>query len=364
MPENLKFMSTNKKNQHYIPKFYLRNFSYMGNNNQIGVYNLNSAFFCQTGKLKSQGSKNFYYGEDGRIEDALCDIESKLSKSIRKIITEKSLPKELSEEHIILLVFVALTHLRNPILINYIKESADNMRNRLLELNPNCDINSIRPEITHDYAIELALSSIEFVVQNIRDLNYKLLLNKTKTPFIASDFPIVKYNRFLEIKKWPYAKAGYGTIGLQIFIPLSPEICIVFYDPHIYKVGFKKQSILNITNTEDVDSINELQIINCFENVFFNESTSENYIKRIVAKCSRYRRANQTEIELGHLREKNEPININAMKNLVIMGVSECETKLDITGIKFHSGAEKTKLNNCIAQLRPIPKILAEKRTE
>ncbi len=357
-------MPTDKKNQHYIPKFYLRNFSYMSNKNQIGVYNLKSSFFHQTGKLKSQGSKNFFYGEDGKIEDGLADIEAKLSTSIKKINSEKLLPKELSEEHIILLVFVALTHLRNPVLINYIKESREAMRKRLLELDPNCDIDRIAPEITHEYAIKLALSSIEIIVQNIRDLSFKLLQNKTDTPFITSDFPIVKYNRFLEIKKWPHAKTGYGTIGLQIIIPISPETCIFFYDPHIYKAGFKKQSILNITDKKDIDSINELQIVNCFGNIFFNENISENYIKRLVAKCSRYKRANQTEIELGRIRESGEAITLNSPSNLVIMSVTECETNFEITGVKIHSGAEKNKLTNAVAQLRPIPKILAEERSE
>ncbi|MDA3844285.1 MAG: DUF4238 domain-containing protein, partial [Candidatus Kapabacteria bacterium] len=61
-------MKTEKKNQHYIPKFYLRNFSYQRNNKQIGVYTLKNNLFIQTGKLKKQASKNFFYGSDGEVE--------------------------------------------------------------------------------------------------------------------------------------------------------------------------------------------------------------------------------------------------------------------------------------------------------
>jgi hypothetical protein len=46
---------TEKKNQHYIPKFYLRNFSYENNGKQIGVYNILNEIFVSKGKLKTQG---------------------------------------------------------------------------------------------------------------------------------------------------------------------------------------------------------------------------------------------------------------------------------------------------------------------
>ncbi|WP_432416443.1 DUF4238 domain-containing protein [Pseudalgibacter alginicilyticus] len=34
--------NTEKANQHYVPKFYLRYFSYLGNQNQISVFNTKS----------------------------------------------------------------------------------------------------------------------------------------------------------------------------------------------------------------------------------------------------------------------------------------------------------------------------------
>lgn len=61
-------MPTDKKNQHYIPKFYLRNFSYDGNKNQIGVFNIFNNIYVQQAKLKTQGSKNFFMASMERLK--------------------------------------------------------------------------------------------------------------------------------------------------------------------------------------------------------------------------------------------------------------------------------------------------------
>lgn len=58
-----------KKNQHFIPQFYLRNFSYYSNGKEIGIYVPTINFFKNDVAIKHQGSKNFFYGKDEIIED-------------------------------------------------------------------------------------------------------------------------------------------------------------------------------------------------------------------------------------------------------------------------------------------------------
>jgi hypothetical protein len=38
------------------------------------------------------------------------------------------------------------------------------------------------PEISHDYAVELSMSSISNVIEEIMDLDFKILKNTTKQP--------------------------------------------------------------------------------------------------------------------------------------------------------------------------------------
>ncbi|MBN4046997.1 DUF4238 domain-containing protein [bacterium AH-315-P13] len=355
-------MNTDKKNQHYIPKFYLRNFSFENNQKQLGIFNLKSSFFFQKSKLKTQGSKNFFYGHDGKIEDSLSEIEGVLSNLIRNIIDTSRLPQKNSIEHLELLSFIGLTDLRNPTRIENIKNSRESVKKHLLELDPKVDINKFIPEIPHNYAVELALSNLKGVIDNISDLDFKLIVNKTDTPFISSDFPIVKYNQFLERKKWQHSKVGYGTIGLQIIFPINPNLGIIFFDPKIYKVGFKKNRYIEIKKKEDINSLNILQIVNCIETLYFNEKITENYIRNLVNKASKFKKANQTRSELSHiLKEGENPVELNEKKkNLIIMGTTDCETKLEFEGLKIHSNSRQIKLSNSVAQLRDLPMALAK----
>lgn len=158
-------MSTEKKNQHFIPKFYLRYFSYEDNLNQIGVHNYKTDFTFSTAKLKTQGSRNFFYGKDGRIEDLLSEIEGKLATTLKNIIRKQKPPIKESEDHYLLLYFIALTHLRNPTSVNHIIDSREQLKKQLKNIFPEKDTSHLVPTINHDEAINLTFSGIPIVLK-------------------------------------------------------------------------------------------------------------------------------------------------------------------------------------------------------
>lgn len=353
-------MITEKKNQHYIPKFYLRNFSYQGNKKQLGVFNIFNQIYVQKAKLKTQGSKNFFYGIDGKIEDELANIEGQLAKVLKNIIQDKTLPSKYSAAHHNLLFFVTLTDLRNPVKIENIKNMVEQTKDRILEIDPKTDIKKLLPDINHEDFIKMSLSNIPSSSNNMLDLDYKILINKTNIPFITSDYPIVKYNQFLEQKNWKLGKTGYRLVGLQIFIPLNAEITLLFFDSNIYKVSNRKQKILNITKKSDIDQLNILQFVNCFETIFFDENASEVYIKCLYQNSKKFKRANVSKAELSYLFRKGDDedkIIKQGQKNLIVFGSSDCEIKLKIDGIKIHSKGKSYKFTLSTAQLRPTLKV-------
>jgi len=351
---------TDKKNQHYIPKFYLRNFSYQKNGKQIGLFNIKADKYFQTGKLKTQGSKSFFYGYDGIVEDTLSEIEGEIAKTIQDIISTQTLPQRDTFEHGNLLVFVALTHLRNPVIIDTIKEQPKHFEKLMNEDLPDSVKKFTSPEITHEYAIGLALSMLPNVVEMLHDLEYKILINDTSTCFITSDFPVVKYNQFLESKRWPHGKTGYGNVGLQIFIPLNPRIVLVLYDPWIYKVGDKKNHKFMITQTNDIRQINTLQLLNCYESIFFNEDINENYARAMVHRTKGYVKPNQVQSSLAYLKSSKNPS--PKQKNLIIVGSTDIEIKLNITGINLHSKSKTYVFSSSVAQLRPLAREVVKRR--
>ncbi len=85
---------------------------------EIGVYNIDSERFIEKGKLKTQGAKKFFYGEDGVLEDKLSEWEGRFANCINEILKTKKVPESNKKEYTDLLAFVVTTHLRNPVLID------------------------------------------------------------------------------------------------------------------------------------------------------------------------------------------------------------------------------------------------------
>lgn len=340
-------MKTDKKNQHYIPKFYLRNFSYKSNQKEIGLFNTGRNFFIQRGPLKSQASKNFYYGEDGVLENWLSEVEGELATCIRNILESKILPNKGSKDHIDLIAFAAITDLRNPVSIDAIMERNEIMKRKLLELDPYADTSKFVPDTSHEQNVKLSLSNIDGVIRLCSDLEFKLIINRTDTSFITSDVPVVRYNQFLERNNWPHGKTGFGAIGLQIIIPLNPRISIFFYDPQIYNVGNKQNNYLEINREDDIDQLNLLQILNCRNNLFFNEDIAEEYVSDLVLLSKQFEKAN---IPFGNMHDLHGRSDKSL---LLIMGETECEINLKIKGVNVHSGASKVKFTDSVVMVRP-----------
>lgn len=353
--------TTDKKNQHYVPKFYLRNFSFQENKKQIGVFNIFNKIYVQRAKLKTQASKNFYYGSDGQVEDSLADIEGDLAEIIRNIILNRTLPIKNSYEHFDLLYFISLTDLRNPVSIEGMKNMLSEMKKRILELDPSANAKKLIPSLSHEQHVYLSLSNIVEIVNNITDLDFKILINKTSVPFITSDFPVVRYNQFLEQQKWSYSKGGYGLIGLQIFIPLNSKLLILLFDSSIYKVGNRRDKTVDLTKQNEIDQLNILQYINCLETIYFNDEAQENYIRNLFEKSQKYQRANTTKSELSYLIDENKKQHELKKQNFMIINKSDCQINLELDCLKIHSGGKSHKLNPTMSQLRKHPENLIRK---
>lgn len=334
------------KNQHYVPQFYLRNFSCFENGKEIGLFNINSQKYVVAGPLKNQASGRFFYGKDGKIEDWLSNIEGFLATCIRSILETRSIPLRNSYDHVDLVAFVALTDLRNPVSIDSITQRNDAMKSNLLELDPNVELSKFVTDSTHEENVEVALSNVKLVIKVCGDLQYKLLINNTSTALITSDVPVVRYNQFLERKKWEHGKTGFGNIGLQIFIPLNPDVLILFYDPGIYDLGAKKQDYLILSDDNDIDQLNLLQMLNCNRNVFFNDEISKEYITELYETSKKYTKANKLIFNTyDHYHGKEG-------SRLLAMGSTDCEIDLRIKGLRVNSGATKIKFNESVLMLR------------
>jgi len=329
---------TEKREQHYIPKFYLRNFSLESKGKQIGLYNIQNKLFIGRSSLRKQASQPFYYGKDGLIEDWLGTIENDTAPIIAEILNTGSLPQYNSSDHKKLVAFTVLTEIRNPISSESIINSNRELNKRLNEIHPDVEI----PMTTTDDAIQMSLSFLHRGALFSMDLHFKLLINKSPEPFLISDNPVVKYNQFMESRNSVLGKPGYAVKGLQLFLPLSPQVILFFYDPWAYKIGDRKKQTIEITSTEDVFQLNLLQAVNCSNQFFFNEKMTEHYIKKISLYSDHFHKSYQIESRV-----------IETSKHFMILGSKSAKIRLNIPNITLTKKSKEYVFDNRAVHVRP-----------
>lgn len=335
------FMS-NKKDQHFVPKFYLRHFSYERNRKEIGVYNIYNDIFIQRAKLKTQACKAFFYGKDGKTEEALSILENDISKLYLNFKDENYFPIPDSGDHCMLLLFTIITQLRNPYESLKLDKSINSFFKLILHRNelPKEIINNTSIQIPN--VVDMAFSNLNKSVLFATDLKYKIIKNETDVSFITSDSPVIKYNQFLETKNWHRALDDVSILGLQIFFPLTPKILILFYDSGIYKVGDKKQKIINIVNKKDIEQLNLLQILNCHSNVFFNDNHSKIELENLYKLSKQYKRGNIVTIKED--RDKDMFGNHNPLKSILRIEHKISTCRLDLSFIKLLTKAKSLEI--------------------
>lgn len=343
--------NTDKEVQHYVPKFYLKKFSWNRNEKQLGIYNINRNLYIAQGKLKTQAYKSFFYGKDGVIENKLSYLESDLAPIISQVILTQKPPKSESLNHGKLLLFFLLTEMRNPMSIDLIHKFRNTLINSSNEIIPDDKwVENNFPKIPHEEAIQRALSDIGLGIIYCADLKTKLLVNNTEIPFITSDNPVIKYNQYLEQRKFPGGWGGLGLIGFEMFMPLDPQTMIVFYDSWVYKVGDRRKDKIYLTK-DDVNQLNLLQLLNCDENVFFNEQITRDYMESVAFSSKRFGRAKGIRSKI--LRKIDEFGNVEENSRIVAMGQENLNINLTINGFALTKQARLKVFDSRAVQMRP-----------
>lgn len=343
-------MSSKKEDQHFVPKFYLRNFSYQGNKKQLGIFNIINEKYIQRGKLKTQGYKKHFYGKDGVVEEMLSEIEGYIAPVISSIISSKKPPTKQTSDHYTLLFFLLISIQRNISHERVTNELTDKMYKTVFSKGKFKDeINNYSIGITN--ASSMGLSFLPEMMMITMDLSYKLLINLTSTPFITSDNPVIKYNSRLEELGARDNITGYGAAGLQMFLPLSNDILILFYDDNFYDVGVTGNQIFKIRNDQVVDDINLLHFVNCEQTIFFNHQVNEEYIRLLFKESKKYQKANVSIVTEHPVMGRGGKLEESS--SIIHSRTTSCRTGLSIPFIKATKHAKKFEIGNKAVHIRP-----------
>jgi len=335
-----------RKHQHYVPAFYLRNFSRNNDDKTIGIYNRAKRKYISSGSIKNQAYSDYFYGKDGKIEKQLGITENKASKIIARIISDRELPEFRSREHFDLLAFILFLSSRTEYSAECLNELADKQFKTMFagtSLSKD-EINKYTMKFDNPASFRLSVTADSILSGICMDLKYKLIVNKTDNSLITSDNPVVKYNQFLEHKKTVGSNIGLGLKGLQIFLPINPKMSLIFYDSDVYEFERKKQEIIELNNKKDIRELNLLQFVNANDNIYFNHQVSEKYIRSIMWEGKKYLRKNKAHVK--------EYISTNKKGSLMHNYYEDTRTNLALSFISLSEKAKKYELGNQVAHYR------------
>ena len=281
-----------KDNHHFVPAFYLRNFSSDPGprRKSISLWNLKNLRYVEKASIKGQASLHKYY--DPEIEDALGVIETRASSIISEIL-KTARPPNSSEDHVLLCVYITLQLLRTQAIATDVGSVIDDSIKAITLKDPQIpsEIKRILPsfKIRLTNLPSLLVQHATRIAPLIFDLGIVTVVNKSKHYFFTSDNPVVIYNQLMESRGMAMTSGGLANPGLQIFFPISPDVLLVLSDNDVYSM-----SAINgtgrVEKSADVNRINGLQMIRAQENVYLNSIVGEYHISRMHKRWYRYRR--------------------------------------------------------------------------
>jgi len=247
------------KNQHYVPRCYLRPFTHNAANLSIDIFNIDRRKFFERAPVKNQCSRNYFYGEDLKLEKAFQSMEAFYAQTLRKISDSKY---SLETPHSILL--------KRFWLLQFLRTEAASMRAvKMTQTMENLiDIDGAVFRLEMRQAVQLAMTIFVEEKNIVDDLKICLLKNQTSIPFITSDDPAVLTNRwYLEVKRGCRNSYGLASAGTLLILPLTPWVLCIGYDGDVYSLP-NENGWISVRRETDVQALNQHQFLNCMANIY------------------------------------------------------------------------------------------------
>jgi len=290
-------MAENKK-QHYVPRFYLRLFSW-GNRKFINIYNISSENPIFNGDLNSECYEPYFYGKNPDVEKAFKGLEDIASPIIKQIIGSNSAPERGTIEYYAIIHYVLFQLSRTKSAAETEDEYIDTLTKFVAEKKGMVTREKLdQVEFININSASISLATMAQSIPIAMDLMCKVLVNKTSINYITSDNPVVLYNRAYEQSK-VFGHTGLASKGLKIIFPISPKHILLFYDEKIYKVGARKHRFADVIVESDIQQFNDLQWLNALENIYFDNTLPRTEIRRGASKNIKKRNTKKDHIHIG-----------------------------------------------------------------
>jgi hypothetical protein len=263
-------MASNK-NQHFVPRCYLKHFTAGAANSAIHLFNIDKKRFINNAPVKNQCSRDYFYGRDLRLEKALQDIEGLYATAVSSILQPGYVLED--GERLLLLRFWLLQHLRTDAASARAAEMTTSMGSA-------AGLSAEEYKLGIQEAVHISLRAFAEHSDAVDDLKTCLILNRTPMPFITSDDPAIFANRWYQMKLRKFGRSfGLNAAGTILLLPLTPRVLFLAYDGDVYSVP-NKDGWVDVSLERDIAAINERQYLNCRANIFVHDACHAGSVER------------------------------------------------------------------------------------
>lgn len=279
-------MATNR-NQHFVPRCYLKPFTLNGENAAINLFNIDRLAFVRNAPVKNQCSGDYFYGQDEKLEAVIRFLEGSYAAALSKIMrTDFVLDDECR----------AVLH--KFWLFQYMRTEAASRRAVGMQEGIVASIDEPIENFaaTIKGAVQMAMRTYAKNMNMIDDLKICLMRNRTATPFVTCDDPAVMTSRWhFEDARVRGRSPGLESAGVILLLPLSANVLCVFYDGDVYSIPHVNGWV-DVKREIDVEAFNQHQLLNCSANIYFRDWESSGWLKDVFATVCPLRLAARYQI--------------------------------------------------------------------
>lgn len=244
-----------KKNQHFVPKVHLKQFSTDIRKKKIDIWLPKYDRIVHGASIGDQCSKSYFYGKDLDVENFFNSPEGIFGSIVNRLVKTKS-PTQDDLDRFLFLWLLQYVRAERYLTEQILMMAA--MREKVaLGQDDNLELQKyLGKPMGVDDAMKMSLASAREYYGIISDLRSVLLVNNTKTGFIMSDNPAISSNKFVLKRFMRYRNWGLGGAGLYVFIPLTPTIGFLAFDRNVYElVGRKGRTC--VLSERDAKALNQ-----------------------------------------------------------------------------------------------------------
>lgn len=270
------------KNQHYVPRLYLRNFCKRKEQIAVFIKSIGNSFFTN---IINVANENYFYDDEEIdksnqkkqfLEKYFHPLEDRMKNLLKNLLTQLDsgqFSNFTDDERIDIAMFIVYQYMRTK----EQREIFGQLNQKLIQIYADEFIKSeggdpakYKVEVDGKYFHTRILLDDKLMDKITLSLYKKLwiiLENNTELPFITSDHPVTKYghlgNEFRSM-------SGFNSKGVEISFPFSPKYLLSIIDEEFAKPMILLDDKIIQADRQNVLHYNSLQIIHSYNQLYSN----------------------------------------------------------------------------------------------